>query len=189
MAKSNDNIFLTNVSGTIGKQMTVMQRGGQTIVMKAKNKKGKNYKFSQAQLEVQEKFAGANEYANSVKADPDMVAAYMAVAKPGQNAHNLAIRDFYNAPEIHYVKADGYQGKAGQQIVVRATDDFRVYRVVVTIVNATGELVEEGNALMGRNGMDWYYTVKEENAEVKGCVVKAMAEDLPGNRTFAEVGV
>ncbi len=38
------------------------------------------------------------------------------------------------------------KGKSDKPITVRATDDFRVYRVVVSIYSATGVLVEEGNA-------------------------------------------
>ncbi len=44
-----------------------------------------------------------------VTTDPDMADAYKAVAKPGQNAYNLAIRDYYRAPEIHFLKADEYK--------------------------------------------------------------------------------
>ncbi len=187
MARAKNNLLLTQVSGTIGKQLTVSQRGGQAILSKAKEKKGKRYKFSPKQLDVQSKFANAADYASDVKADPDMVAAYMAIAKPGQNANNLAIRDFYNAPEIHSFKADGYTGKAGQKILVRATDDFRVYQVVVAIYSASGTLVEEGNALLGRNGIEWTYTTVKDNRSYKGYKVKAMAEDLPGNQTFEEI--
>lgn len=187
MAISKNNLLLTQVSGTIGKQLTVTQRGGKAILGKAKDKKGKRYKFTPKQLDVQSKFADAADYASEVKADPDMVAAYMAVAKPGQNAHNLAIRDFYNAPQIHALRTDEYTGKAGQKIIVRATDDFRVYQVVVRIYSASGTLIEEGNALLGRNGVDWIYTTVKGNPGYKGGKVSAMAEDLPQNQTFEEV--
>ncbi|SDH44843.1 hypothetical protein [Chitinophaga filiformis] len=186
MARAKNNLLLAQVSGTIGKQLTVTQRAGQVILGKAKTKKGKRYKFSPKQLNVQTRFTIATEYAASVKADPDMVAAYMAVAKPGQNANNLAIRDFYNAPEIHELKADEYTGKAGQHIRVRATDDFRVYQVVISIYTASGVLVEEGNALQSRNGIEWVYTARNDNPEYTGGKVRAMAEDLPGNQTFEE---
>jgi hypothetical protein len=187
MARAKNNLLLTQVSGTIGKQLTVTQRAGQAIIGKAKAKKGKRYKFTPKQLNVQSRFADAADYACDVKADPDMVAAYMAVAKPGQNANNLAIRDFYNPPEIHALKADGYTGKAGQEITVRATDDFRVFQVVVSIYSASGTLIEEGNAVQGRNGINWTYTTGKKNTGYKGGKVKAMAEDLPGNQTFEEI--
>ena len=186
MARAKNNLLLAQVSGTIGKQLTVTQRAGQVILGKARTKKGKRYKFSPKQLDVQSRFTDATEYAAVVKADPDMVAAYMAVAKPGQNANNLAIRDFYNAPEIHELKTDEYMGQTGQTIRVRATDDFRVYQVVVGIYTASGVLVEEGNALQGRSGIEWLYTARNDNPAYKGCKVRAMAEDLPGNQTFEE---
>ncbi|SHN39898.1 hypothetical protein [Chitinophaga sp. CF418] len=186
MARAKNNLLLAQVSGTIGKQLTVTQRAGQVILGKAKAKKGKRYKFSSKQLDVQSRFTDATDYAAQVKADPDMVAAYMAVAKPGQNANNLAIKDFYNAPEIHELRTKEYTGKAGQKIWVRATDDFRVYQVVIGIYTAAGTLVEEGNALQGRNGIEWVYTTRKDNPGYQGGKVQAMAEDLPGNQTFEE---
>ncbi|MCF6404355.1 hypothetical protein L3C95_15770 [Chitinophaga filiformis] len=186
MARAKNNLLLAQVSGTIGRQLTVTQRAGQAILGKARAKKGKRYKFSPKQLDVQSRFTSATDYAAAVKDDPDMVAAYKAVAKPGQNAHNLAIKDYYNAPEIHELKANEYTGKAGQKISIRATDDFRVYQVVVSIYTADGTLIEEGNALQGRNGIEWIYTARNDNPEYIGGKVRAMAEDLPGNQTFEE---
>ena len=77
-------------------------------------------------------------------------------------------------------------GQTGQTIRVRATDDFRVYQVVVGIYTASGVLVEEGNALQGRSGIEWLYMARNDNPAYKGCKVRAMAEDLPGNQTFEE---
>lgn len=179
MAKADNNVLLNKLSGSIGKQVTIKQRGGKTIVSKAQQPRGKA--ATGKQLEAQDKFTEATAYAKGVLADPDMAAVYRSMAQPGQNAYNIAIRDAYNPPVIENIE------KAGNDIIVRATDDFRVYRVTVAIYDAEGVMKEEGNALMGRNGKDWTYTANTE--AIPGCRVMAVAEDLPGNRTNREIGL
>ncbi|MVT40037.1 hypothetical protein GO495_05545 [Chitinophaga oryziterrae] len=187
MARADNNLFMSNLSGTIGNQMTIRHRGGSTIVSK-KQKKSKK-RSTEAQLEVQEKFSGAILYANKVMLDPDLKALYKAVALPGQNAHNMAVRDARNPPEIKSVITDNYTGNAGDQIVVRAIDVFRVFQVVVAIYTAAGALLEQGNAVMGRNSIDWTYTATKKNTALKGGKIVAMAEDLPGNQTYSEISM
>lgn len=177
MAKADNNVLLNNLSGSIGKQVTIKQRGGKTIVSKAQQPREKA--ATGKQLEAQDRFTEATAYAKGVLADPDMAAVYRSMAQPGQNAYNIAIRDAYNPPVIENIE------KAGNDITVRATDDFRVYRVTVAVYDAEGVMQEEGNALMGRNGKDWVYAATTE--VLSGCRVLAVAEDLPGNRTNREI--
>ncbi len=49
-------------------------------------------------------------------------------------------------PTVDSINLDGYRGKLGQVIRVKATDDFRVVEVKVTIRGPAGELIEEGMA-------------------------------------------
>jgi hypothetical protein len=178
MAKADDNLFMSNLSGTIGKQVTIKKRGGSTIVSKAQKKRKKQ--GSEAQLEVQDKFHRAIGYANQALLDPDLKSLYKAVALPGQNAHNVAVRDALNPPEIKSIV------KTGDKIVVRAIDVFRIYQVTVAIYTASGTLLESGNAVMGRNSLDWTYTA---TTDIKGEKIKVMAEDLPGNKTYSEISI
>jgi hypothetical protein len=187
MARADNNLFMSNLSGTIGNQMTIRQRGGSTIVSK-KQKKSKK-RSTEAQLEVQETFNESTLYAKKVMLDPDLKALYKAVALPGQNAYNMAIRDALNPPEIKSVITDNYTGKTGDQIVVRAIDVFRVFQVVVAIYTAAGTLLEKGNAVMGRNSIDWTYTATKKNTNPKGGKIVAIAEDLPGNETYSEISI
>lgn len=177
MANADNNVLLSQLSGSIGKQLTIKQRGGKTIVSKAQQPREKA--ATEKQLEAQDRFTEATAYAKGVLADEDMAAVYRSMAQPGQNAYNIAIRDAYNPPVIENIE------KAGNNIIVRATDDFRVYRVTLAIYSAEGVMLEEGNALMGRNGKDWLYTATNET--LPGCRVVATAEDLPGNRTNREI--
>jgi hypothetical protein len=187
MAKATNNILLAQLSGTIGKQLTVMQRGGQTIVSKAKKKIKR--RPSDKQMDARFKFMTAASYGKWVMENPDLKEVYQAAVKPGQNAYNLAVSDAYNPPEVQDVRTDGYHGHAGDTIIVRAIDDFRVFQVIVSIYTAAGQLLEEGNALQCRNVKDWTYTAKQENPDFKGGWIVAMAEDLAGNCTESKVSI
>jgi hypothetical protein len=167
--------------------MTIKQRGGSTIVSKKQKKRKKG--STAAQLEVQQQFHRATLYANKALLDPDLKALYLAIAPPGRNAYNMAVRDARNPPEIKSVITDYYTGKTGDQIVVRAVDIFRVFQVTVAIYTAAGTLLEEGNAVMGRNSIDWTYTATKKNTDLKGGKIVAMAEDLPGNQTNSEIPI
>jgi len=69
---------------------------------------------------------------------------------------------------------------------VRATDDFRVTQVQVSIVNADGSVVEEGNAVQQANGIDWLYTATVANESLAGDKIVVRASDKPGNITTLE---
>ena len=70
-------------------------------------------------------------------------------------------------------------------IVVRAIDDFRVNSVKVTIKNAAGVPVEEGDAVQ-ISGLDWLYTATEVNNQFAGSRITATAVDLPNNSATLE---
>ena len=51
---------------------------------------------------------------------------------------NVAVADFFHAPEIEEVDLEGYSGKTGELIRVKARDDVQVTRVAVLISDAAG---------------------------------------------------
>jgi hypothetical protein len=185
MAKANNNVILSHLSGTIGDQLTIRQIAGTTIVSKAQKERKK--KGSEKQLNAQSHFKDATDVAKLLMRDPDIKALYQAAAGPRQTAYNIAVGDAYSPPEITGVTTSQYLGKAGDKITVRAIDDFRVYQVVVSIYSAAGALIEQGPAIPARNGKDWIYAAIKENNGLKGTLIKAMAEDIPGNKTYSEV--
>lgn len=64
------------------------------------------------------------------------------------NQPNVAVADFFNAPNIQEIDVSAYTGQIGSVIRVRATDDFNVNDVFVHITNADGSLVEEACCLV-----------------------------------------
>jgi hypothetical protein len=179
MAKADNNLIINHLSGTIGDQITIRQSGGSTIV--SKKQKKKKTKGTEKQLNAQQHFRRASKVAKALLLDPDIYALYKAAAGPGLTAYNLAFADAYTPPEIKAVTV------SVDKIMVLATDDFRVYGVTVSIYNATGGLIEQGPAIAARNGKDWAYTITSDNKGLKGALIKVMAEDIPGNKTYSEI--
>lgn len=185
MARANNNVILSHLSGSIGNQITIRQTGGNTIVSKKQRKSRK--RISAKQVEVKVIFKDATHRAMRLLKDPDMKDFYESIKGPGQTAYNMAVKDVINPPEIKDIRTDLYSGKAGEQIIIRAIDVFRVYRVTVSICSEDGVLIEQGNAIVARNGKDWTYTTTKANKVLKGAKIQAEAEDVPGNKTYSEV--
>jgi membrane protein implicated in regulation of membrane protease activity len=64
---------------------------------------------------------------------------------------------------------------------VKATDDFRVVEVKVTVRGPLGELIEEGLAELKSDGGDWCYAARMEVPSGQTVSVTAVAKDNPGN--------
>ena len=185
MAESKDNIITHGLSGTVANMVTFTQRAGKTVV--GKKRKASTLPPSEEQVQVQEKFKIASSYAKGAIADPATKAAYKAAAKPGVSAYNTALADAFTPPQIGAITTTGYHGLVGDKIIIRATDDFKVEIVRVKITNAAGLMVEQGNAVMLENGLDWSYTATIENDAVAGSKITVDALDLPANLTTKEV--
>uniref|UniRef100_UPI0031DF4F39 hypothetical protein n=1 Tax=Chitinophaga sp. TaxID=1869181 RepID=UPI0031DF4F39 len=110
--------------------------------------------------------------------DPELKAYYKSLAGPGQNAYNMAVKDAYRSPEVQNIQFEE------ETVVVTAKDEFRVAEVQVRVVDAAGSILEKGKAVLGRNGVDWYY--KAASLPPGGKVI-IVAVDLPGNETVREV--
>lgn len=100
--------------------------------------------------------------------------------------YNVAIKDFFNPPEVVYIDLQDYTGKAGEDIIVRALDDIEVVGVHV-ILRKDGEILEEGDAIRDEyNAVIWRYTTQKDNG-IEGTAIEAYAMDRPGNVTKGEV--
>ncbi|OMP74460.1 hypothetical protein [[Flexibacter] sp. ATCC 35208] len=187
MAKT-DNLLLKESSGSIGKIMTITQKKSGKMLI-GKHRGSSSVPPSEKQLGVQAKFKEGIIYGKAVMADPALKALYAAAVKGDQSAYNLAVRDAYKAPEITKISTDLYTGLIGSTITVRAVDDFKVASVRVAIYSAVGDLIEQGDAVLEANGLDWLYTATVANSAIAGCRVRAVAKDLPANETVYDVTV
>lgn len=180
-----NNDLVKGSSGRIGDQLVYRQRGGKTIIAKRPRRTG--IPPSAMQVEIQELFAEAVLYAKSVIADEAKKAIYKAKAKPNQSAYNLALSDFCKAPEIKKYNTLGYAGQVGDEISIRAIDDFKVDWVKLQIKDSADSLIEEGLAVLSANNADWIYTATVLNPGFAGNKLIISAADLPGNISTLEV--
>ena len=179
MAKIKHNVILDGISGKVGDSLVFRQVAGKTILAKAPDMSRR--KVSPAQKAHLNKFELAKEYARKLKDRPELKAAYQTRASGNKAAYHVAIGDFMNSPKIERIDVHSYHGRAGDTIRIRATDDFQVTRVQLTVLAPDGTLVEEGDAVLQANGVDWIYAATIRFAPIKGCRIKASAMDRPGN--------
>ncbi|SHM71180.1 hypothetical protein [Chitinophaga sp. CF418] len=176
MAIVTDNILMQLVRGTLGKQLTIYERNGQ-IIMAAKRGPSTK-KPTQKQLEARHKMTIASARAQRLMADPEIKAYYESLAGPGQNAYNMAVKDAYRSPEVQNIRLEG------EDVVVTAKNEFRVAEVEVKVIDAEGVITESGQAVLGRNRIDWHY---KATALPAGGKVIVVAENLPENQTVKEL--
>jgi hypothetical protein len=129
-----------------------------------------------------QRFQEAILYAKMATDDPETKSVYKSVSK---RPFNLAVADFFHAPDIHAVDLSTYTGTVGEEIRITVSDDFAVKSVHVTIRNTDGTLVEEGEAVR-RAGNLWIYTATQNNENLSGDKILITASDLPGNITEEE---
>ncbi len=184
MAESKNNVITHGLSGKLGDLIVFRNRNGKTIV--ANKPRARTGNMSEAQKEHVNQFQEAVLYGKSVMVDPAMKAVYEPTVDEGLTVYNVAIADFFHAPEIKKIDVSRYTGKTGSIIKVEATDDFKVKEVSVGIFNADGSEVEHGSALLSANGIDWIYTVTTENTSLAGDKIVVQASDLPGHTTLGE---
>ncbi|UOQ52154.1 hypothetical protein [Hymenobacter cellulosivorans] len=133
-----------------------------------------------------QRFQQAAFYGRAVQQDPALKAAYETGVNVQTNSSYLvAVADYLGAPDIRHVDFTGYRGRAGDVIMVQATDNFAVAEVRVRIQNPDGTLVEEGAAQPEPDGFTFRFTATASNASLDGDKITVTAIDRPGNRTTA----
>jgi hypothetical protein len=177
MAKSKQNLVTFGLSGKLGDLLVFRQVGGQTIVSMAPEPPKT---VSEKQAAHRKRFQQAMVYAKSAVESPETGEKYKAAAKKLQTPVNVAVADFFNAPDIENIDLTEYSGNEGDKIRITVSDDFAVKYVKVRIINADGSLVEEGEAVLSAGDL-WIYTAVQNNENLSGDKIVITASDLPGN--------
>ncbi len=164
MAKVKSNPIVRGISGKIGNLVFRQMPGGETYVSGVPNFDKR--KFSKGQKDHQSRFQLAAAYAReAAKTQP----IYAELAKGTiKSAYNFALSDWFNPPVIHKIE------RVNGRIRVQASDNVMVTKVVVTVLDEAGKVVEKKEAVRMKN--DWW----EVDLSVVGKVV-AEAWDLAGN--------
>ena len=177
MPKVKFNQLINSLSGRVG-NLIFYQADGQSL---SRTVPEITPERSEKQKANSDRFLAAQKYAADALADPILKAAYKAACRGHQNPRNLAIRDAMRPPVVQSINLDHYTGKPGQIVVVKATDDFRVLEVTVTLRGQTGELIEERLAELSSDVGEWRYTTTMEVPSGQSVSVSVMAKDIPGN--------
>lgn len=185
MAKSRNNVITHGLSGKVGDLLIFRQRDGQTVVSKIPER---TKELSEKQTETLKRFQQATVYAKAAVSDPGMKERYEEKAKKrkGITAYNVAVADFFNAPDIETVDLSAYTGETGDEIRIIVSDDFAVKSVHVQIGNADGSTVEEGEAVNSAGSL-WIYTATADNESLDGDKIVVTASDMPGNVAVEDV--
>jgi len=175
MAKVRQNIFVHGLSGSLGNQFVVRQdKAGRTIVGAKPNFKP-NRDLTDSQKAHHLDFREAAAYAQGAKDQP--VYVNKAAGTP-LNPYNVAMADWFHAPEILDVDLGAWSGGAGQAIRVKAMDDVQVKQVTVVITDEKDVVLEQGAAVQA-DSLWWQYTTTAAAGGSPKVLVSA--QDLPGN--------
>ncbi|MBI3150944.1 MAG: hypothetical protein HYZ21_02320 [Chloroflexi bacterium] len=170
MAKVENNPIVRGISGKIGNLVFRPMPNGETYVSGVPNFDRR--KFSEGQKDHQSRFKRAVAYAReAAKTQP--IYARLA-AGTIMSAYNFALSDWFNPPVIHKIE------RVYGRIRVQASDNVMVTKVLVTILDEEGKVVEKKEAWKvdpsTRSGTDWW----EVDLVAEGKVL-AEAWDLAGN--------
>jgi hypothetical protein len=185
MAESKNNVLTHGLSGKVGGIMVFRQIRGKTFVSTVPEKSDE---VSEKQKVQRRRFRNATIYGKSALEIPECKEIYeAAAAKKGRTPFIAAVADFLNAPEIELIDLSDYAGQQGDIIKIEAYDDTLVKEVHVSIINADGSTVEEGQAVPDASGNVWTYTAQQNNDDLGGNKIVVSVSDLPGNVTTEEV--
>ena len=170
MAKVENNPTIRGISGKIGNLVFRAMPDGSTYVSGVPNFDKR--KFSQGQKDHQSRFKRAVAYARgAAKSQP----IYAKLAEGTiMSAYNFALSDWFNPPVIHKIE------RLAGCIRVAASDNVMVVKVLVTVMDEEGKVVEKKEAvqmdLSTRSGTNWW----EVDLSMDGKIL-AEAWDLAGN--------
>lgn len=184
MARVKLNPILEKVRGKIG-----------DLVFKTVRERGDNLPYTglegveptESQMTQRERFRQAALYGKMVLADPETKVLYEEAAKAkGKPVFSLIVADFFNAPSVDEVDLTAYTGAVGDNILVRASDDFDVTGVKVSLTNSEGASIESGEAVETPAGSGrWVYTATAAVPTGTTVRIAVTATDRPGGKGAA----
>lgn len=169
------NVLLKGLSGMLGKLLVFRQVGERTYVASppvfTKTR-------SLLQQQHHKRFKAASAYARSQMELPERKAAYARAAAHNVQLtpYNMALKDFFHAPEIKEVDLSQW---ATGLLRVQATDDFAVDRVEITLLDADGQALESGPAIPDPLLPGWW--LYSFDTGINAGKLRVQAWDWPGN--------
>jgi hypothetical protein len=145
MAKVVDNIVVRGLQGSVGNLVFRQGPRGETWVSRKPTFR-ENRTFSEGQKAHQGRFQEAAAYARGAsKREP----IYAELARgTGRSPYSFAVADWFHPPVVHEVRRE-----AGL-VRVRASDDVKVARVRVSVLDEDGKVIEKLDA--AQVDADWW---------------------------------
>src|SRR5260221_11961933 len=176
MEKGQNNFLIKGLGGSLVNNNVIRQaKGGHTIVLRKPANATRT--FNLTQLAQQEAFHNAIAYAKSAKDENIYLTKQQGTTL---SAFNVAVGDWFNAPEVLEIDTENWTGAVGQVIRVKAQDDIQVTRVHVQIADTQGNFLKKGPAVQA-DGLWWVYTTTTTIADPSIVNINAKAYNLPGN--------
>ncbi len=177
-----------DISALLSNDVVVRKIRNQTIVSTITVPKASK---SIRKKETNDRFAKAGAWAREILTEPGMKKLYSkGIDSRHTNARTVAVTDYLTAPKIHYISLKQHTGAIGDKIRIKATDDFQVTSVNVTITDKNGNQLETGaTSRYKRKPVMWVYTLTVANPEIVGTVIEVQAMDRPGNKTEQKVTI
>ena len=174
-----------NMKGTLGGLVYYRQMNGKTFAS-AMPKPRKKVKWDQMPI-TNVNFIMASEYARRATRNPEWKAIYQAMATGMQTAYSMAIADYLKPPQIGEVSLKMYLGRPGDKIGITVVNTIRVEWVRLSIENAEGITIEQGEAKPGLGFRTWTFTTTVRNPVRSGTCIHVSAMDFPGHLATREI--
>jgi hypothetical protein len=186
MAQVDDNDLTLGLRGKIGKQLVFRKLGKATI---ASRRSRPGVALTEKQLAHREDFRLATLYAKRSLMKPELKEEYQAIARAKHlsSAFAEAVADYLKPIEIQGILTESYDGKADFHLPIVVGDRYKIKTMKVTITDASGALVETGEAAMNTSSSGFTYVTTVTVQDPVGLTIKVEATDRPGNVVVHEV--
>lgn len=181
MARNKNNNVVKGLSGKLG-DVVFSQSDGETF---ASRKRGQSSSITPNQVAARENFQRASIFAQGILKDPLMAALYKGKAQGRRSAYTLALADYLKGAAIHEIDTAFFDGSIGSRIRIAATSLGKILEVKVRILDATGNLVENGKAQLQEDTDNWFYAASTVLTALEGSTVSVAVKDLPGHISVA----
>ena len=169
---------MTGASGMLGNVVVYRQFRGKTFMC---NRPAKSKILTPHQQKMKSRFLEAVAFAKKQIADPVTKALY----QPGPDskftsAYAAALADYLKRPVIEQVDVSGYQGNAGDVVIVKASDVARTLIVAVSVFGVDGRVLEHGYAVENVFTDAYVFKADQRNSLVRGSKILVTVKDRPG---------
>jgi hypothetical protein len=179
MARLYSNIVILGSNGLVGGNFTDRKTRIERRILNSKPLLEDYRKATEARSAHEVAIRESTTFASFAQTED----VYITKAKRmGVTPYFIALADWFEAPKVLEINVDGWTGKIGQNIRVKARDNVKVARVTVAIRDADENVLEMGEATPSEPGSAWWnYTTKSAVKMTPFPIVEATAYDLPGN--------